>query len=179
MKNNCAAHLSEEALNDLLIGMGAPESEHHLEGCAECRARVDEFHAGMELLNQTTRAWSEYRALRIESAPGKASARRAASSWAGVLGSGARKMPLATMGWATAAVLVAAIAVPVWRMHNQPPVGSMTPATAQPQETEAQIAQDNQLLREVDAAINSDEESPLGAYSSSKRPHPRQSTRPE
>jgi anti-sigma factor RsiW len=179
MNHNSAAHLSEEALNDLLIGIGAPESERHLEGCAECRARVDQFDAEMELLNQTTRAWSNYRAERMESAPGKPATRRAVASWAGVFGTGARKMPLATMGWATTAVLAAAIVLPVWRTHHQPPVGSMTPATAQQQETEEQIAQDDQLMREVDAAINANEESPLGAYSSSKEPHPRQEDRAE
>jgi hypothetical protein len=42
---------------------------------------------------------------------------------------------------------------------------------AQPVDSEAQIAQDNQLLQAIDAAISPDEESPIDEYNLSARPH--------
>jgi hypothetical protein len=40
MKSNFNAHLTEEALDDVLIGMGSEEAALHLAACPECRARV-------------------------------------------------------------------------------------------------------------------------------------------
>jgi hypothetical protein len=49
-----------------------------------------------------------------------------------------------------------------------------------PQEdSEAQIAQDNELLKAVNAAINPDEMSPFKEYDLSGRPHPRHRHRPQ
>ena len=158
------AHLTEEALNDVLIGMGTPASEQHLSACAECRARAGECTAGIALLDASSLAWSRQRAAQMPDTPATA---------------GARHWPLATMGWAAAAVLLAAVALPVWHSREHPKAGTVQPAMAQAEDSEAQIAQDNALLRDVDAVVNASEAPPLGEALRPERPHRREKARPE
>jgi predicted anti-sigma-YlaC factor YlaD len=180
---NRAAHLSDEALNDLLIGTGSAEAEQHLAGCAECRGRVDAFNADLKLLDETSMAWSRVRAAGMAELPAP---------------SGMRRAPLATMGWMAAGLLLLALAVPVWHSGNhhtdqtkadqtkadqakadQAKAGSMAPVGPSNEESEAQIAADNQLLHEVDAVMNTDEASPFGETLRSDRSHARHRARPE
>ncbi|MDR3724123.1 MAG: hypothetical protein P4K83_06505 [Terracidiphilus sp.] len=171
MNSDFSVHLSEEALNDILIGIGSEQSERHLAQCPECRARVEEFNSGIALLDATSMAWSRQRAAQMPDPPPH---------------TGAGRFPLATMGWATAAVLLIAIVAPVWRHHlNQSKIGYatqpaiQTPEVTHAEDSEAQIAQDNALMRDVDAAINASEASPLGGYTRPERPYRREKARPE
>ncbi|MDR3792930.1 MAG: hypothetical protein P4L03_06075 [Terracidiphilus sp.] len=170
MKSDFTAHLTEEALNDVLIGMGSEESERHLAACSVCRAQVEQFISGVELLDATSMAWSRQRAAQM---PGL-------QPHAGVW-----RIPLATMGSAAAFVLLIAIAAPVWHRLDQPKVGYappavvQTPAAAQTEDSETQIAQDNALLRDIDAAVNASEAPPLEVTTRSERPSSREKARPE
>lgn len=169
MKSDFTAHLTEEALNDVLIGMGCEESERHMAACPECRARVEEFTSGIELMNATSMAWSRQRAAQLPNPQPNA---------------GVWRFPLATMGWVAAAVLLIAVAAPVWHRLDQPKIGYapqaiQTPAMAHTEDSETQIAQDNALLRDVDAAINASEAPPLGETTRSERSYRREKARPE
>jgi hypothetical protein len=170
MKSDFTAHLTEEALNDVLIGMGSEESERHMAACPECRARVEEFSSEIELMNATSMAWSRQRAAQMPDPQPNA---------------GVWRFPLATMGWVAAAVLLIAVAAPVWHRLDQskigyvPPPAIQTPTVAQTGDSETQIAQDNALLRDVDAAINASEAPPLGETTRSERPYRREKARPE
>ena len=57
-------HLSDEALNDVLIGVGTSVSESHLAECPLCRGKVDEFQSDLGMWNAATLQWSEARAER-------------------------------------------------------------------------------------------------------------------
>jgi len=98
---------------------------------------------------------------------------------------GAGRIPLATMGSAAAFVLLIAIAAPVWHRLGQPKIGYappavvQTPAAAQTGDSETQIAQDNALLRDIDAAVNASEAPPLGVTTRSERPSSHDKARPE
>jgi hypothetical protein len=168
MTNEFQTHLSEEALNDLLIGMGSAEAEQHLAGCAQCRARVELFHSDLKLLDETSMAWSRV---------------RAASMADGAAATTSRRLSLATMGWAATGVALLALAVPVWRNVNrhadQTPTASTPPAAVAAEDSEAQIAADNQLLREIDAVVNSHEASPFGEPLRTDRPRARHKVQPE
>jgi len=138
-------HLSEEALDDVLIGLGSPESHAHLAGCAECRSQVEAFRGDIQLFNDASRAWSESRpATQRISAPRRTHTRVAFASWAVVC---------------TALVLMA---VALW--HRPAPVTNQAIVQPQAADSEAQIAQDNQLLQAVNAAISPDEESLIDEY---------------
>ena len=153
-------HLSDEALNDVLIGLGSSASESHLAACPLCRGKVEEFHSDLGTWNRTTLKWSEARAGRIQVRPAR------------------RRPPLGALGWALAAAALLAIAIPVGRESGMFDTNHGT-TVAQQEDSEAQIAQDNELLKAVNAAINPDEMSPLKEYDLFGRPHPRHRHRPQ
>jgi hypothetical protein len=138
-------------------------SESHLAACPLCRGKVEEFQSDLGAWNRTTLKWSEARAARA----GRIQVRPAR-----------RRPPLAALGWALAAAALLAIAIPVGREAGMFGANHGT-TVAQQEESEAQIAQDNELLKAVNAAINPDEMSPLKEYDLFGRPHPRHRRRPQ
>lgn len=154
-------HLSDEALDDLLIGLGTSEDEEHLAHCAHCRARVEAFQGDMALLRQTTLDWSRVRAAALPS-PIKA---------------GIRHWHLSKMGWAAVSLLLLVLVTPVMQ-HRTRESSRPAPALArQEAESEQQIAQDNALMQAVDTALNSDDAAPARAYHLSDRSQRRQKAR--
>jgi hypothetical protein len=158
------AHLSEEAVNDVLIGLSSPASEAHLAVCSICSGRVKEFHSEMEAFNQTTLAWSEARPMaRLHTAPA----------------SKIQQTMFSPLGWALAAALLVAVGFPAWNHYHQFSLNNASVPAAAPEDTEAQIAQDNDLLRSVNVALNENEESPISEYHLSEAPHLHSKIRPE
>jgi len=154
-------HLSEEALNDVLIGEASPAAASHLAGCAACRAKVEQTGLAMQLFNKASLAWSETRSITMQ-AP-RVPAR-------------GRHLPFATAAWAAVAGLLLVAAVPVWRHAERPAPQPGTMAVSSnmgAEDSETQIAQDNELLKAVDAAINPNEEPSLHEFGLSARPHHR------
>ena len=149
-------HLSEEALDDVLIGLGTDESHAHLSVCAECRAQVATFRGDIGLFNAASMAWSE--------------SRRPRPRETAVHG---RTLRAAFFGWAAVATALVVMAVGIWRHRPETPAGQAnTLQHAQPLDSEAQIARDNQLLEAVNAAISPDEALPLEEYKILESPHP-------
>jgi hypothetical protein len=152
-----STHLSDEALDDVLIGLGSPASEAHLAGCPDCRARFEEFQGDVRLFNSASMAWSETRPLPFPQTARHASGLRAR---------------VAFFGLAAAAVALLIMAVAIWR-HSPvaPPPNRAGTAVSQPLDSEAQIAQDNELLQAVSVAISPDEQSPIVEYKIAASPH--------
>jgi hypothetical protein len=162
MTRAIAFHLSEEALDDILIGMGTSESQAHLARCAACRSRVEQFAADVALLNKAGMEWSEAqpgKTVRVEQTP-------------------RFHVPIALIGSFVTAILVIAVAIPLW--EHQRSVGNVQQPTpvAQP-DSEAQIAQDNELMQAVNAAISPQEESPIEEYGLSESRGLRRGARPK
>jgi hypothetical protein len=159
MKSESSAHLSEEALDDVLIGLSSPESEAHLAVCSVCRGQLEDFQSRVQVFNQTSLAWSESKPA-VSLRP-KVEAR-------------ARRQRFIPLELAMAATLLLVIGVPVWnREHNQisdQPVQHVAQSAA-PGDSEAQIAQDNDLLRSVDAALSTSDESPISEYHLAVKSH--------
>jgi hypothetical protein len=162
-----SAHLSEEAINDVLIGLASPESKAHLAACSICSSRVKEFHSEMNDFNLTTLAWSE---ARPEARP-QARLDPVAKPWV-------RRIAASPLSWTLAAALLLAVGFPLWN-HLRPAPNNASAQTTAPQDNEAQIAQDNDLLQSVNVALNQTEESPIAVYHLSEAPHPRLRRRPE
>lgn len=140
-------HLSEEALDDVLIGLGSAESEAHLDVCPECRAQVETFRGDVALFNAASTAWSESRR------PHPQHRERAEA--------GTR---IAFAGWAAAGAALVIMVFGIWHHRSAPPQNQAVVVQPQAVDTEAQIAQDNQLLQAINAAISPDEESPIDEY---------------
>jgi anti-sigma factor RsiW len=140
-------HLSEEALDDVLIGLGSEESEAHLAVCSECRAQVETFRGDVALFNAASAAWSESRRPQPRLREREDARTR-----------------IAFVSWAVAAAALVVMAFGVWHHRPAPPSNQASAFQPQPVDTEAQIAQDNQLLQAVNAAISPDEDSPIDEY---------------
>ena len=147
-------HLSEEALDDVLIGLGSPESHDHLAVCAECRAQVKTFHGDVALFNAASMAWTQSRMPR----PRASEPRRV-------------RLHAALAGWAISAAAVLMMALGIWH-HRSQPNPSLANTVPPPVDSAEQIAQDNQLMQDVNAAITPDEASPIEEYKIVESPHP-------
>ena len=152
------AHLSEEAFDDVLIGLGSPESEAHLAACPECSAQVRAFRGDVQLFNAASMAWSESRRPQPSKQPGA-------------------RVRAAFVGWVAAAAALAVMAFAIWHHRPAPAPNQANTIQSQPVDSEAQIAQDNQLLQAVSAAISPDEISPLDEYKILESPHPHSKAR--
>jgi hypothetical protein len=161
-------HLSEEALDDVLIGLGSEEAEAHLAACGHCSDTLRQFQAKMGSFNQASLAWSETRP--VPEAMSEAVARLNAKP----------RGVITTLSWAVAVALVAALGFQIWtyefRRPSTPPVASVSPSV----DSDMQIAQDNQLLQSVNAALSASDVLPASEYglqaelSGELKPHGRQ-----
>lgn len=145
MTREMLTHLSEESLDDVLIGMGGADSHAHLARCAECRARVEQFTSDVELFNTASMAWSEAHPRRMPELTLQAPARR---------------MPFALMGSAIAAALAVVVALSVGH-HGSTLQENKAVIDVQVEDSQTQITQDNQLMEAVNAAIGPEEDSPM------------------
>jgi hypothetical protein len=154
MTPESTTHLSDEALNDVLIGLGSPESHAHLDACKECRAQVQAFRGDVQLFNAASIAWSESRwpIARI-TAPHR----------------GRPRIPFAS--WTAVAATLVIMALAVWHHRSAAPPAQVSAPQSLPADSEAQIAQDNQLLQAVNAAISPEEESPIVEYKIMESPN--------
>jgi len=61
--NSAVSHLSEDHLDEILLGIASPESSAHLAACGLCSERLAAFHVElktqMSAFNQASMAWSE------------------------------------------------------------------------------------------------------------------------
>src|SRR5271169_4045770 len=107
-----STHLSEEAFDDVLIGLGSPESEAHLAACRDCRDRVKAFRSDVALFNSASMAWTESQPVRL-----KPSVRKTI-----------HRTRLAFVSWAATAAVLAVMAVAILRHHG--PAAPLSQATA-------------------------------------------------
>lgn len=166
MTQQISAHLSEEALDDLLIGLGSAESEAHLAVCRVCSRHFEAFQSNLRTFNQASLAWSEDKS---EAWPVPRPMNEGASSLGLTTRSTARRRILIPLSWAVATALLLVLGLQVWNREQQPsltgtPAADNSAQTAAHSDSEAQIAQDNQLLQSVNLALNSSEVSPFQEY---------------
>jgi len=143
-------HLSEESFNDLFIGLPAPEAEAHLAVCEECRARVASFRSDLSLFNEATLAWSKSKTAAIP-----ALRRRA------------RFIPAHPLAWSAAAAALLVAVAASWSHYRAPAPSAVSDPTiaAEFADSPDQIADDNQLLRNVYDAIDEEPGGPLTEFS--------------
>jgi hypothetical protein len=111
----------------------------------------------MQMFNATSLKWSEAKAattLRVVSEPSRR-----------------RALPIA-LGWALAATVLLAASVPLWNHFHHGSLPQRAATAAWPGDSDAQIAQDNELLRSVDVALNDNEASQISEYHLADGPQP-------
>jgi anti-sigma factor RsiW len=151
MKPEIQRHLSDEALDDVLIGLGSLASHAHLAQCPTCRARVESFQSTIGLFREASLGYSKAQPVRTPPAAQGSKSRR-------IFG----QPVFAT--WAAAAALLILGGPAAW--HVFAPHSVHAPAVAnQSQDSDSQIAEDNELLKQVNAAIAApDEQSVVDEY---------------
>lgn len=139
MNRKLHQHLSEEAFNDLLIGLSEPAAENHLATCEECRARLAAFRSDIALFNQATLAWSKSKAAAMPPMRRRA-----------------RFIPSHPLAWSAAAVVLLVAGAAGWNYQHISvlPTTPAQPAAAEFADSPDQIAEDNQLLRNVYDALD-------------------------
>jgi len=183
---NSSTHLSEDQIDDLLIGYLATEPAAHLATCEPCQLRVSEAKAPIANFKAVSLAWSERRSATLPSQLSRAKT----PSW---------HRPAAWAATATAVLLVG-IAVPMAKhdAHSNASVTSTTTSVAeasnastQPQIAAAstqtiaqshraevrtialtssdnaqddQIARDNQMLLAIDRELDTSVQSPADTF---------------
>jgi len=183
---NFETHLSEEQLDDVLIGDPGVEATAHLADCATCKARVAALEGPIASFAAVSLAWSE---------------RQSATTSPRVVGAASSAWPRRT-SWALAAtcLLMIGFAIPMARHEER---GTPAVASNEPRQTEtakanapgqlsatqvsgstnsgsekvrvavvmtaghsadAQIARDNQMLQAIDRELDASVQSPSDAF---------------
>lgn len=149
------AHLTEEELDDLLLGQAAPHAQQHLDACELCRAQLAPFQTAVAAFNDASMAWAQAKSNTIS---------RDLSTIRP-----ARTQPLA---WSLGAAMLVAVAVALSvGVHRTPSEAGTTAQSAQiqhaaqhaPHDPE-EIAADNAMLEAINSAINPAEPSPIEPF---------------
>jgi hypothetical protein len=159
MKDQILAHnhLSEDDLDEVLIGIASSESLMHLAECEPCEARLIAFRSEMAAFNQASIAWSEARSNTIS--------RDIAAH---------KPTPRLTLGaaWSSAAALVVTFAFGLSMALHQPgatldaanPSSTQTAVVTHPDHDQDQLASDNAMLAAIDSEMGTPQPAQLGLY---------------
>ena len=139
-------HLSDDALDDALLGVASAADTYHLAGCAACSGRLAEFRASLTSFNQASAAWSEARSNTIsrELVPNSISSMTAAA-------------------WSVGSVAILAIMVSLTSYLHRPPEQPGNPAQQQ-SSGQQEIANDNAMLIAIDSKLSEPVQSPVVVY---------------
>jgi hypothetical protein len=170
-KTRVSNHLNDDQFLECAIGEepGA-EAAAHLRECEVCREELARFGMSVSSFNRVARAWSEARPVAVRT--------EGRGYWT------ARPFFAMAAGMVAACLVLGLGMEAVWH-HEQggrPGTAASVSGASGPQEdTDAQIAQDNQLLMAVDVATRSDDRSPVLEYGlepeSNDRARTRETTR--
>jgi hypothetical protein len=157
MNENHFTHLSDEQFSDCALGMEpVGDAAAHLSACSECTEELARFGASMTEFSAAALGWSESRSpMSLRQLGLKASSphpRFAIASWA----------------LAAGFLLAVGVSTVTHREHRGAADGGSAAVASPVGEvadcSEAEIAQDNKLLQDVNMAIGSGEPSPVSQY---------------
>ena len=159
---NPPTHLSDDQLEDLLLGEPAPEAAAHLNVCPLCQSKSEAFTSTLAHFNQATLDWAEaFGASHAALTTRPATVPRAFEP--SPRAAGGRFFPAYAWAFAVAIVLLAAMlflrpapTTPIQTARTPQPDAALRPsATPDPQ-----IAADNMLLANIDTALNQPDPAP-------------------
>ena len=176
---NSTPHLSEDQIDDLLIGDLAAEPTAHLAGCEPCQTRVADAQAPIASFKAVSLAWSERRSatlppqfVRTASPAWHRHAAWAATASAVLLvgiavpmaKQAARSTPVAaTAPLAKSSAQSGVVTASVQPAVQPQPAGARTVAASYSSQDE-QIARDNRMLQAIDRELDASVQSPADAF---------------
>lgn len=156
MTMHAEQHLTDEQFADSFFGGVMPaQVQAHLDSCEACRLELRNFASSTETFSDAAMAWSE--------------AQPTFSPRSLTIGPIAmattRRHLFAHASWVMAGMLVLAVSVPaIWhREHAAVALKNAAPSAIQDDSAE-QIERDNDLMRGVDMALQTNDDSPFREY---------------
>ncbi len=164
-------HMTDDQMDDLLIGDAAPALRAHLAACPACDARLTEFRATLGLFNQASLTWSEARSNTLSRDLSNHRPSFRLPAWSG------------SWSFALALLFLVALALSVALPRRQDIGGTFAlkhavGASGSPQaDRDQEIASDNAMLQAIHSEIYRPEPSPLAPYEQAEdaTPTPRHS----
>ena len=149
-----ASHLSHDALDEVLMGIGSLDAVAHLRVCEICGQRVANFESQMALFNQASLAWSDARSntLSRDLAAHKPTPR----------------LTIPALCYSAAAVVLAVAVGLSASMHRAATLEADNSSTLQIAAASGvdqhEIASDNQMLAAIDSEIVTPRPAQFGLY---------------
>jgi len=171
---NTTMHLTEDQIDDVLMGDLAATTAAHLAACEDCKLRVAEFATPIASFKAVSLAWSERQSATL---PSKltlpvTSAWQRGASWAAatavlLVGIGvpmARHETRATQIVASNGTSQAAPRTAIATVARVQEAGRGAPGLVAPTKPDAQIARDNQMLQAIDRELDASVQSPADTF---------------
>ncbi len=170
--NFAVSHLSEDELDEVLLGIASPEVSAHLADCDPCTVRFTAFKSElqyqMSAFNQASMAWSEARSNTISRDIRQHKA-----------------TPRLTLPkvWSAAAALVlaATFALHTGFQHTAPSLEAAnstatisSPEAVHPEHDQHELASDNAMLAAIDSEMGTPQPSQFGIYQNASASVPSQ-----
>ncbi len=152
-------HLTEEQVERVLMGAADVSCWEHLAECARCQARVDEFTESIAVFNQAAMAWSVAKSNSLNR-----------DVMGGNLAGTFPWFNLGRRGLLTCFALLMLVLTGVSVKDRRPDFPAAVSrsggelADAGEGGPDSELASDNQMLKEIDSAINRPEPSPAQRY---------------
>jgi predicted anti-sigma-YlaC factor YlaD len=147
-----SAHITQEEMTELLMGTRTSTLDCHLQACVECREELERVKSSLALFRTASHAWSENRAeetSELQQVISLPRARTYASWW-----------KLAAVTAVLLMVFAAAYRIERTSINNNI-VRVTTPNAAIVESSQDQIAQDNELLAQVNSEISESVPTPM------------------
>lgn len=165
MSSMSSGHLTDEQFAECIADCAnvtpSPESAAHLHECAQCREELARFTVSMDDFSRAAFGWSEAQpavSLRAVARP------RTGHAW------------FAPAAWSMVTALLLAAGVPMMMHRDRQPVSTVDAVQETQDDSAAQIAEDNRLMRSVNMAIGVNDPSPLQGYGLQTAPRARLKT---
>ena len=152
-------HLTEEEVDELILGVAGPELQAHCAACAPCSSRVTAFSASLQPFRQASLAWSEARSntftrdLSGHKPTWRLTAPAARSVAATVILGLVAGVTGGTHVWPRQSASASAVAL------TQP-----APRRFAPETRAQQIARDNAMMQAIDAELTEPESAPAALF---------------
>jgi predicted anti-sigma-YlaC factor YlaD len=158
-----SAHITQDEMTELLMGTRTSTLDCHLQACAECREELERVKSSLALFRTASHAWSESLGSEVSEMQPVLSlprARRIHASWGE-----ASWWKLAAVAAVLLIVFAAAYRIKRTSVNDNTAKGTTPNAvvaeSSQNQIAQDQIAQDNELLAQVNSEISESVPTPM------------------
>ncbi len=149
MNNLQNPHLTEDELDEVLMGFASEDATLHVAACEPCGARLDVFRSQMAVFSQASMAWSDARSNTI--------------SRDILAHKPTRRLTLTTV-WSSAATLMLALAFSLTTALHQGPRAADSAVVAHPDHDQSELASDNEMLAAINSEFGAPRQAQVGIY---------------